>query len=181
MDRLVYKGKILSVFEYTLKGKDKKRTLMVKVKENDAVVIIPVKSDGKVVLERQYRHVIGRWIYELPAGHVDKGESYRSAALRELKEETGYSARSMKRLFVGYPAPGTYAQKQVFFLASGLENWHANLEDDELIDVHELGLKKVLEMIKENRIIDSKTIAGVLYYSDNILKEKFNNKMRNRH
>ncbi len=171
MSKLAYKSRILSVYEDSVKNNGK-NIKMIRVAENDAVVIIPVKPDGKIVLERQYRHVINRWIYELPAGHVDGGESYKAAATRELREETGYSATLMKKLFVGYPAPGTYTQKQIFFLASGLVRGKTNFDDDEQIGVCELGLETIEEMIRKNVIMDNKTIAGILYYSNNIISKK---------
>ena len=164
MRKLVYKDRLISVYEKSYRRSGSKS--FVQIDERDAVVVVPLLDNGKIVLERQFRPAIGRWLYELPAGHVDSGEEYVKTARRELREETGYRAGRLKRLFTAYPAPGIITQRQVYFLAENLVSGDTELEDDERIKIFEYTLNELLRMIRGGRIIDNKTIAGILYYSE---------------
>lgn len=161
MERLVYKNKFFSVYNMIYPDLPKP---VFRIKERDAVVIIPVLRNKRIIVERQLRPSVGRWLYELPAGHVDPGESYIGAARRELREETGYRAGRLRRLFTAYPAPGLISQRQVYFVAEDLVEGNRKLESDERITVSEYSINELFRMIKGGRIIDNKTIAGVLYY-----------------
>ena len=128
------------------------------------ITILPVNGD-KIVLIRQYRPVIGKWIYELPAGGMNKRESHAECARRELKEETGFTAKRMEYLFTSLPTPGMSTERMHVFMASGLRRGRQELDKDEVIKVHEFTLKQVLGMIRAGRIIDGKTIEAILYYA----------------
>ncbi len=163
MPKLIYKNGTLSIYEMPFRHKNK-IAKFVRIYERDAAVIVAVKDDGKIILERQFRPAIRRWIYELPAGHLNKRETYSRAAKRELEEETGYSPKRVIRMFVGYPSPAALDHKEGFFIATGLVKGKRNLDPDEMIEIKEVSVSQALKMIKSNLIIDNKSIAGILYY-----------------
>ncbi len=147
---------------YRVKGIRRKYEIITK---SDTVLIIPILNDGKILMERQWRYPVDRYIYELPAGTVDKGEPPKSTAARELKEETGYTAKSIKFLFKGYPAPGLMDEMMYFYLATGLKKGAARPDKDEVISLHPMTVRKAIGMVKDGQIVDTKTIAALLYYS----------------
>lgn len=136
------------------------------VHHSGSVVILVVdESSGspRVLLEKQYRHAAGRFLLELPAGRIDEGEKPLKAAKRELLEETGYSARSWKRILHFWASPGFVAEAMSLFLARGLRPGAAQPEDDEVIELKLVPLEKAVSMIFKGTIQDAKTIAGVLW------------------
>ncbi|MFP3288831.1 MAG: NUDIX hydrolase [Candidatus Micrarchaeota archaeon] len=136
-----------------------------KIEENDAVVVLAVVDDH-IILEKQYRPAIGKYIYELPAGHIEieENESPINAAIREMQEETGYTPKKVSFLFKGYPMPGTNTAMVYFYLAEDLSEGEANPEADEDISVVKVSLEDAMKMIRSGEIIDLKTITGILYY-----------------
>lgn len=159
------KTKTFSVVETVVSVKGKSSRFNV-IRKNDVSVILPVLPDGRLLLERQKRHQINRYLYELPAGTMDEGEKPEETAARELKEETGYSAKSVKFLFKGYSSPGTMDETFYFYLAKGLSKGKPHRDPDEIISLRKVTLHKALLMIKNGEIIDTKTAAGVLYYKN---------------
>ncbi len=160
----LYKNKIITLEERLQKlpnGKSKKITV---VKHSKVSVIIPVRN-GRFVLENHYRPVIRKWILELPAGFVDKGETPRQAAIRELEEETGLKSKRLRYLFKNYSSPGFTDELAYFFLADRFEDGVRKLEDSEILNIKEISVGKALQMVKSDRINDSKTIKGILYYA----------------
>jgi ADP-ribose pyrophosphatase len=130
-----------------------------------SVVVLPVFRDGRILMIRQYRHSAGQSLWELVAGRRDGEETFAHGAHRELQEETGYTARSMRQLCGLFPSPGFLREKMVIFLAQGLQPGPANPEADEKITSSILALRKVLEWIQRGKICDGKSIAGILYYA----------------
>ena len=136
------------------------------VRHSGSVVVLAVEesaSGPRVLLEKQYRHAAGQFLYELPAGRVDEGENELKAAKRELLEETGYSARSWKRILRFWASPGFVAEAMSLYLARDLRPGVAQPEDDEAIDFQLVPLKKAVAMVLNGTIQDAKTIAGVLW------------------
>jgi len=136
------------------------------VRHSGSVVILAVdESSGspRVLLEKQYRHAAGRFLLELPAGRIDEGEEGLKAAKRELLEETGYSARSWKRVLHFWASPGFMAEAMSIYLARGLKAGAAQPEDDEVIELKLVPLKNAVSMVLKGTIQDAKTIAGVLW------------------
>jgi ADP-ribose pyrophosphatase len=121
------------------------------------------KKEPRVLLEKQYRHAAGSFLLELPAGRIDEGESELKAAKRELLEETGYSARSWKRVLRFWASPGFVAESMSIYLATGLKAGAAQPEDDEVIELQLVPIKKAVSMVLKGAIQDAKTIAGVLW------------------
>ncbi len=165
-----YKGKIFSLAEEnaTIKGRHVRVAV---IRENDAVVVLPLLGKGTLVLEEQYRPVVRKRIYELPAGHIEKGETPEHAGRRELKEELGYRIASMKFMFKAYPQPGTVTSMHYFYYAKCSKSGKPAPEENEDIIAKRVTLGKALEMIKANKIIDTKSIAAILYYV-NFAKQK---------
>ena len=129
-----------------------------------AVAIVAVDGD-RVLLERQYRPVVGEWLYEIPAGTLEPGEEPGETARRELEEETGYRPGWLRKLVEFYSSPGVSTEKLIVFLAGDLARGRQRLEEDEVIEVIWVGLEEALEMIRDGRIRDAKTIIGLLYYA----------------
>jgi ADP-ribose pyrophosphatase len=130
-----------------------------------AVVILPVVRPGVILLLRQFRHAVGEEIYELPAGTLEAGESPEVCAARELAEETGFRTRSLRKLTEFWSSPGILRERMHLFLAEDLERVQQKLDDDEVVTVGEFDLADALDMVRDGRIADAKTIAGVLYYA----------------
>lgn len=128
-------------------------------------VVLPVLSDGRIVLIRQYRHAAGQYLWELVAGHRDPDEDFLEGAGRELEEETGYRARKIRKLLEIFPSPGLLGEKMEIFLAEGLTEGKARPEDDERITKQAVTLREAKEWIRTGKIRDAKTIAGILYYA----------------
>ncbi len=142
----------------------KRSVTFYRVKSSNSVVILPMLEDGRIIIERQYRPAIGRYIYELPAGHMDQGERPQTTALRELEEETGFRAKHLKFLFSAYPSPGIRTEFSSFYLATQLRKTKTNMDPDEVIEIKKIKLSSLVRMIKSNQIIDAKTIAAILFY-----------------
>jgi ADP-ribose pyrophosphatase len=136
------------------------------VQHSGSVVVMPVDDSHRelrVLLLRQYRHAAQQYLWELCAGRIDDGESELVAAKRELREETGYSARRWKRIFRYYASPGFMTETMAVYLASDLQSGAAQPEDDEVIEAKFFPLKEVVRMVMTGKILDGKTISGVLW------------------
>ena len=130
-----------------------------------SVVVLPVFEDGRILLIRQYRHAAGQFLWELVAGHREPSEDFRYGAARELKEETGYTARRYRKLLEIYPSPGFLKERMVIFLAEGLTKGKPNPEDDEKIEARILSLSEIERWIRSGKIRDAKSVSGLLYYA----------------
>jgi ADP-ribose pyrophosphatase len=136
------------------------------VHHTGSVVVLAVEEsqmEPLVLLERQYRYAARDFLWELPAGRIDKGEAELAAAKRELREETGYTARSWKRILRFYASPGFVAETMAIFLARGLRTGTAEPEADEVIQIKMVPLSEAVRMVMGGRIHDAKTICGVLW------------------
>lgn len=128
-----------------------------------SVVIIAKTSRNRYLMVRQFRFAAERWLWEFPAGGVEKRESFKSAASRELIEETGFHAGKMSKLMRLYPSPGISSECMHLFMASKLTPAYAKGDEDEEISVASFSSKQIQRMIFEGKIIDAKTIAGFLF------------------
>ena len=148
------------------------------IRHNGSVVILATdpgkrKKDPWIVVERQYRHAAGQFLWELPAGKLDAGETAMEGAKRELAEETGYQASKWSPLIEYYASPGFLGEAMKVFLAEGLIAGEATPEEDEQIDFRLVKLSEMLEMIDKGRIIDGKTLTTILLYARKLgLKRK---------
>lgn len=136
------------------------------VRHTGSVVVMPVDdshSEPQVLLLRQYRHAAQQYMWELCAGRIDEGENELVAAKRELREETGFSAHRWKRIFRYYASPGFVDETMAVYVARDLHAGAAEPEEDEVIEVRFFPLSKAVRMIMTGKILDGKTIAGVLW------------------
>lgn len=125
-----------------------------------AAVILPITDDGKILLLKQFRPSLNKWILELPAGTIETGEAPIECAMRELIEETGYGAQHFEPLGQCAPLAGFCDEIQHLFIATGLYPNHSlSLDDDEIIDVIEVSLNDIENWIRNDEITDGKTIA----------------------
>ena len=132
------------------------------VHHNGSAVIVPVFDDGTVALVRQYRHPAVRYLLEVPAGTLAKGERPEIGAARELKEELGLVAARLEKLSEFFVSPGFCEEKMWVYLATELSEGEQALEEDEILDVVRLPIADALEMITSGEIEDAKTIIGLM-------------------
>ncbi len=128
-----------------------------------SVVILPL-VDRDVILIKQYRPAVGGWIYELPAGTVEEGESPVECAKRELIEEIGYEADELELMFTMYLSPGYSNEYMYSFLARGLKYVGERPEYGEEIEVVSLKYDELIELVGNGFVEDAKSIATILFY-----------------
>lgn len=171
--RTVYRG---PVFWVTTDHIDEPGGIRVRrdlIHHSGSVVVLAVEDSGavpRVLLERQYRHAAGDYLWELPAGRIDPGEQELQAAQRELIEETGYRAKTWKRILKFYATPGFVAETMSVFLATGLQAGEAEPEEDEVIYKRLVPLPAAVKMVLRGTIRDAKTISSVLWL-DHMMRE----------
>lgn len=132
------------------------------IRHPGASAIVPLTDAGSVLLIRQYRHSVGGYIWEIPAGTLNPDEDPEACAARELTEETGYAAGAWRRLGEITPVPGYSDERIHLFLATDLTPAAQNLDVDEVLAVHEFPLERAAEMIASGEIQDAKTICALL-------------------
>lgn len=158
---VIYKGKVL---EYVLdtvdvNGKAAGREM---VFHPGGVAVVAIDSDGCVCMIRQFRKPYEKAILEIPAGKIDPSEPPIECGMRELKEETGYTASEFISLGKFYPSVGYTNEVIHIFLAKGLTKGEASPDDDEYVDIERIPMDKLVSMIMSGEIKDGKTIAGIL-------------------
>ncbi len=157
----IYKGKIFDVSLDRIREGEIEYEREI-VSHNGSAVIVPVFADKTVALVRQYRHAAGKYLWEIPAGSLEKGENPEEGAARELEEEIGVTAGKLELLSEFYVSPGFLSEKMFVFLATDLTETAQNLEDDELIEIEKYTFEQAFEMIRRNEIEDAKTIVGLI-------------------
>lgn len=162
--KLLYKGKNFSFKTDEAELPNGKITTRDTVDHPGAVAIVPILDDGRILLVKQYRYSAGKELLEIPAGTIEKGEAPDTCARRELKEETGYNAGSMKKILAMYMAPGYSNEVIHLYFATELKAGESHAEEDESITIEAYTPDMLLEMIERNIIEDAKTIAGILSY-----------------
>lgn len=163
--RRVYDGKVIAVRVDAVELADGRQGQREVVEHVQAVAIVPVLDDGRVLMVRQYRLPAARELLELPAGSLDHGEDPEAAAQRELQEETGYRAASLTRLCGFWVAPGYCTEYIHVFVARGLSESRLDADEDEAIEVEAVPLERLLSAIGDGAIEDAKTMCGLLAYA----------------
>ncbi len=153
----------IAVHRDTLRYASGRESTIEVVEHGGGVTLIALDNEDRVLLVRQYRHPLGRWLIELPAGTLDAGEAPDVCAERELQEETGYRPNTIRRLGGFYLAPGYCTEYQTVFLCTELVE--SRLQGDEdAIHLERLPLAEVLRLIAAGEIEDAKTSAALLLY-----------------
>jgi len=163
--KLVYKGRVFGVRQDRVVEPGGVVVTRDVVAHAGSVVLLPVFPDGRVLLVRQYRHAVGRFLWELVAGRIEPGEKLLAAARRELLEETGYSAERYRKLLDVFPTPGFVSERMAVYAAEGLHRGAARPESDERITTRRFSLSQLERMMRRGTLCDAKSIAGILYYA----------------
>ena len=161
---VIYEGPAFGVRRDEVREPGGLRTVRELVTHPGSVVILPLLPDGRIVMVRQYRHATRGYLWELVAGRMEPGESVRVAAARELAEETGYRAKRLRVFLDVFPTPGFVEERMYILLAQGLEAGPARPEDDEKISVKAFQPRELEKMIRDGKLHDAKSVAGILYY-----------------
>ena len=163
MRKKIFEGKVLSLSVYTLSLNGRKVTREV-IEHRGAAAVLAIEN-GQVLLVRQHRFPHG-YVLEIPAGTLEKGEAPKKCAFRELREETGHTAKKMTSLIKYYPSIGYNTEVIHCYVASGIKKVGSlQLDHDEIMSVVKIDFKKVLKMVLSGKIVDSKTICAVLAYT----------------
>ncbi|PIQ82745.1 MAG: ADP-ribose pyrophosphatase [Candidatus Omnitrophica bacterium CG11_big_fil_rev_8_21_14_0_20_64_10] len=162
--RVLYRGGAATLRINTYQAPSGHRYRREVIQHPMSVVILPLLPGRRLLLIRQYRHAIGRTIYELPAGTSEPGEAPLPCAKRELAEETGHRAGRWERLCDFYPAPGISTERMVLYRAARVTPLARKvaMDADEIITTEAVTEKEALRMIRSNQILDAKTIVGLL-------------------
>ncbi|MEM1542450.1 MAG: NUDIX hydrolase [Ignisphaera sp.] len=132
------------------------------VRFGQSVAIVPFKDMRKIVMVKQFRAPINKWILEIPAGRIEFGESPEEAVVRELREEVGYVPKYVQKLVSVYMSPGYSDEVIHIYVAKNLEYVGASPEKGELIEIVEVDIDKALEMILADDAADAKTLIALL-------------------
>ncbi len=161
--RLIFDGKVVHLYKDTVRLPDGAESVREYVKHIGAVCILPLTDDGEVILERQYRYAVRQILTEIPAGKLDApGEDPLEAAKRELREETGATAREMIPLGDYYGSPAILGERIRMFLAKGLTFGETEFDEDEFLEVFRLPLDEAEAAVLRGEIPDGKTQAAIL-------------------
>ncbi|HEX8735983.1 MAG TPA: NUDIX hydrolase [Pyrinomonadaceae bacterium] len=157
----IYKGKIFDVSLATVREENITYDREI-VSHYGSAVIVPVFADKTVALVRQYRHAAGKYLLEIPAGSLKKGEDPELGARRELEEEIGVAAQRIEKLTEFYVSPGFLTEKMHVFLATELTEVGQNLEEDELLSIERHDFPTLFRMISRGELEDAKTMVGLI-------------------
>jgi len=158
----VYSGRVFDVRQDQVRLPNGKTMQLDIVDHPGAVVIVPVDSDGKIWLIRQYRHAAGKDLLELPAGVVEAGENFEEGALRELREEIGMTAGKIQKIGEFYIAPGYSTEYLFIYLACELRPDPLPGDEDEFIQVVPMPADQAIALAQTGQIPDAKTLAALL-------------------
>ena len=165
--RRVYTGRVISLDIDEVRFPDGSIGSLEMIRHPGASAVVPLldadEEDPQVLLIRQYRYASAGYLYEIPAGRLDAGESPLECAHRELSEETGYRAERVEHLFTMYTTPGFTDEKIHLFLATGLSAGESHREADEFMELVPTKLSRALSMIEQGEIQDAKTALALLH------------------
>ncbi len=161
----IFEGRVFSVEQTDLTFPDGRRRTIEVVRHPPSVVLLPILDDGRVMLIRQFRASIDRWLWEIPAGSVDAGELPEAAAARECEEEIGLVPRTVERLGAFYPTPGFCDEELIFFRVTDLEppapDSPHKPDDDEEIKPQAFTVEEARALVARGEIVDLKTAYGL--------------------
>ena len=165
--RRAYTGRVISLDIDEVRFPDGSTGSLEMVRHSGASAVVPLlddeQDDPQVVLIRQYRYAADGYLYEIPAGRLDAGETPAQCAERELREETGYRAARVESLFTMYTTPGFTDEKIHLFLARELTPGASAREADEFLELVPTRLSRALSMVERGEIQDAKTALALLF------------------
>ena len=159
--KTIFRGRVFEVSVDTVSEGEKTYARDV-VHHPGSAVIVPVFDDGTIALVRQYRHPAVRYLLEVPAGTLRRGEAPEEGAKRELEEELGVVSGRLEKLSEFFVSPGFCEEKMWVYLATELTDTKQQLDDDEILAVVRMPFSQALSMITTGEIEDAKTIIGVM-------------------
>ena len=160
--KIVYEGPVFRVRQHIVDtvGGESVRDI---VEHTGGAIMVAVREDGKILMEKQYRKALERTILELPAGKADSGEEPFVTATRELTEETGYIPHDVRHLISYYPTCGYSNEHLHIYICKDLTKGEKHLDRDECIDLEGCDADELIRLISKGEIQDSKTIIGILF------------------
>ncbi len=163
MKEVLFKGRVLTLEREDVTLPNGKTTTMEIVRHRGSVVLIPMPAKDRVILIRQYRHVIGEWIWELPAGTLEVGEDPETGAKRECEEEINLAPGRVRRLGAWYPTPGFCDELMTFYLCEelGPPSGNAHADEDEQIEPREFSFDEARALLAAGQVRDMKTVFGL--------------------
>ncbi len=167
--KLVYPGPLFDVYTDHVREPEGIVSRRDVIRHSGSVVILAVEtrqheSDPLIVIERQYRHAAGQYMWEVPAGRREPGEVPLPGAKRELLEETGYRAKRWTKMVRFYASPGFLGEWMQIYLAEELSSGESEPDDDEYIEHRQIPLSQALQWIESGKINDAKSIIAILLY-----------------
>lgn len=158
---VLFRGRAFAIRRDLLRTPDGRETTFDIVEHHGSVVLIPLDDEGNLLFVRQYRHAARCDLLELPAGSLDEGEASEACAVRELREETGYAAKTLEKVGEFYLAPGYSTERMSVFIARHLFPAPLTADADEFLDVVRIPLKEALRAAEEGEIPDAKSLAAL--------------------
>ncbi len=168
--KTIFRGRVFDLVRQVVRLPDNRKSTRDLIIHPGAVAMIPVDARGNILMVRQFRKAAGKEMLEIPAGTLDRGESLRTCAQRELQEEIGHRAKNIRKLISYYPAAGYTTEIIHIFVAKGLIPSRLRPDHDEFLEVVPMKPAEILRLIRRQTINDSKTLVGMLYYD--LIKEK---------
>ena len=157
----LYNGRVYSLVKENITLPNQVTIDLEVIRHPGAAAIVAMSANRDIVMIRQYRHAVGGFIWEIPAGTLDPEENHLACAKRELEEETGFSAQHWTKLGEIVPVPGYSDERISLYLASGLCEASRHPEQDEYLSVHHIPFDQAVNMIYNGDICDAKTIVGI--------------------
>ena len=164
VSKTVFRGRVFSVSRHAAAEPGGISVVREVIHHGGSAVILPLLEDGRVLLIRQFRLPADSFLWELPAGSLDRGETPLRAARRELAEETGYRSSAWRKLIEFFPSPGFLDEKMTLFLAEKVRPGEPSPESDERIRVRSFPAAEWQDMVRSGQIRDGKTLVGLLYW-----------------
>ncbi len=160
---IIYQGRLLDIRRDVVRLPNGNTSTREWIKHPGAVCMIPLLTDNKIALIRQYRYPVQKEMVELPAGKLDENEKPEVCAMRELEEEIGYVSQKLTFLTQIHPAIGFADEMMWLYLAENLIKTVSNQDEDEFLEIMPTSLEKALKMVWHGEITDAKTIIGILW------------------
>lgn len=161
---LIHEGKITTVYQDRMLLPNGREADWDFIGHHGAAAFVAETEDEKIVMVRQYRNALERYTLEIPAGGINKGEDYKTAAIRELQEETGYQVDQVDKLIDIYTTVAFCNERIGIYCGKVIKKEKQHLDEDEFIEIVEYPLDDLIAMIYRGEIMDSKTVSALLAY-----------------